>query len=129
MPRLSPRTFDAGFQEFWQRFPRKVGKLAAQKEYDKVRRGGIPQDELLDGIDQYVATKPVYADFCHPRTWLSQGRWMDEAPVKANGNGTWCHHESRCPDRWSHGELAAAEQSGDLELVAGVQRLIAKRRT
>lgn len=23
--------------------------------------------------------KPTYADYCHPKTWLHQGRWMDEA--------------------------------------------------
>lgn len=70
--------FDADFEIFWRAYPAKVGKLAARTVYDKVRRGGIRQDELLDGIAQYIATKPAYADFCHPRTWLAQGRWMDE---------------------------------------------------
>lgn len=74
--------FDEDFEAFWQAYPSKVGKLAAKKVYEKVRRGGIGQDELLDGITQYVATKPAYADYCHPRTWLSQGRWMDEVTVE-----------------------------------------------
>lgn len=116
------------FEAFWKAFPRRVGKLAARKEYDKVRRGGISQDELLDGVAQYVRTKPNYADWCHPRTWLSQGRWLDEVSVKAsNGLGNWCEHLPRCPDRWSHGQLEKAEASDDPALLAGIQRLIAKR--
>jgi hypothetical protein len=35
----------------------------------------------LDGIAQYMKTKPAYADWCHPRTWLSQGRWLDSADL------------------------------------------------
>jgi hypothetical protein len=48
------------------------------KEYAKVRKGGITQEELLDGVANYIASKPDYADWCHARTWLSQGRWLDE---------------------------------------------------
>lgn len=122
---MGTATFEADFEVFWKAYPRRVGKLAAKKEYDKVRRGGIGQDELLDGIAQYVATKPSYADFCHPRTWLSQGRWLDEVAPTSNGNG--CRHTPACPDRWSHGQLVKAEALGDPDLLAGVRRLIAKR--
>ena len=102
--------FSNDFEEFWRAFPRRVGKLAARKEYEKVRRGGTSQAELLAGIAQYVRTKPAYADWCHPRTFLSQGRWLDEVPTKTNGNGhsLECQHEPRCPDRWSHGQLEKA---------------------
>jgi hypothetical protein len=90
-------SFDADFEEFWRLYPRRVGKIAAQKEYDKVRRGGTTQDELLDGITQYVKTKPSYADYCHPRTWLAQGRWMDEAPTS---RPAWtCPHDPPCAAR------------------------------
>jgi hypothetical protein len=74
--------FDQDFEEFWRVFPRKVGKLAARASYVKVRRGGITRDELLDGVSQYIATKPQFQEFCHPKTWLNQGRWMDEAPAQ-----------------------------------------------
>jgi len=114
------------FTSFWDAYPRRIGKLAAQKAYAKVRRGGIPHEELMDGIAQYIKTKPAYADWCHPTTWLNQGRWMDEAP-KSNGNGHGCQHVPQCPDSWSHGQLVKAEESGDADLVAGVRRLIAKR--
>jgi hypothetical protein len=118
--------FDDDFEEFWRAYPLRVGKLAARKVYDKVRRGGISQAELLDGIAQYVRTKPSYADYCHPRTWLSQGRWLDEVPSSSSLD-TGCQHEPRCPDTWSHGQLVKAEQLGDPALLDGMRRLIAKR--
>lgn len=69
-----------GFDVWWAKYPRRIGKLAAMKAYAKVRKGGTTQDVLMDGIDQYIATKPAWQEFAHPTTWLNQGRWMDEAP-------------------------------------------------
>lgn len=67
------------FEAFWKAYPLKVGKLAAQREYDKVRKvHQVSQVELLDGIARYKENKPAYADWAHARTWLHQGRWMDE---------------------------------------------------
>lgn len=97
-------TYEADFEEFWLAFPRRVGKLAAQKVYQKARRGGVTQEALLDGIAAYRRSKPDYADWCHPRTWLMQGRWMDEgAPVVPDYYQGWncphtpsCGHPTRC---------------------------------
>lgn len=76
------------FEEFWNHYPLRVGKLAAQREYEKVRKvHGATQAELLDGIDRYKRNKPAYADWAHARTWLHQGRWMDQYG-KPNGNGS-----------------------------------------
>lgn len=86
------------FDTWWASFPRKVGKLAARKAYDKVRRGGITQEELLDGITSYLAAKPAYADYCHPRTFLSQGRWLDQ-PDEVKSYDWVCDHEPRCKHR------------------------------
>lgn len=107
-------SFHDEFEDFWRNFPRKVGKFAAQKEYDKVRRNGTTQGELLNGIARYVKTKPDYADYCHARTWLSQGRWLDqvdEAPLTpqelADARASLarrfgrCSHDPPCPDRFA----------------------------
>ena len=74
---------ESEFQDWWMHYPRKVGRLAALKAYEKARKVAS-QDELLKGVAQYVKYKPGYADFAHPATWLTQGRWMDEwdAPPK-----------------------------------------------
>ncbi len=72
------KLLDDGFTEFWNAYPRRIGKLAARKAYDKAQRAGATQAELLVGIRRYIEWKPGYADFCHPATWLNQGRWMDD---------------------------------------------------
>lgn len=65
------------FEAFWDRFPRKVGKLAALKEYRKARTLASAE-EILDGVENYRAHLPDDPQFiCHARTFLSQGRWMD----------------------------------------------------
>lgn len=66
------------FTEFWAHYPRKVGKLAAQQQYEKARKRGVTQQQLLDGIARYLRYKPAYADWAHPKTWLNQGRWEDD---------------------------------------------------
>ena len=110
MVRTPGRTFELDFQQWWTRYPLKVGKLAAQKAYDRVRRGGITCDELLDGIADYIVNKPSYADFCHPTTWLNQGRWMDALSTRTNLYEPWlCPHEPRCPHRAACAIVAARD--------------------
>jgi hypothetical protein len=68
---------DKDFDRFWEQYPRKVGKLAAKGAWRKARRVASVE-EILIGIERYKGAKPDYADWCHPKTYLSQGRWMDE---------------------------------------------------
>jgi hypothetical protein len=70
-------SLDTEFDTFWQQFPRHVGKLAAKKAYQKARKQASAED-ILNGIERYRRAKPAYADWCHPATFLNQGRWMDE---------------------------------------------------
>mgnify|MGYP001616411375 CR=1 FL=1 len=85
------------FTEFWAIYPRKVGKLAAEKAYAKARQVAS-QEELLAGVERYKRNKPGYADWCHPRTWLVQGRWLDEyapaeQPKVASRRPAWAQQE------------------------------------
>ncbi len=70
------------FETWWQEFPRKVGKLAAEREFSKARKRASLED-LIDGVARYRNHKPSYADWCHPVTWLRQGRWLDEDDTPA----------------------------------------------
>jgi hypothetical protein len=70
----------AEFTLWWNIYPLKVAKLAAEKAYLKARTKAS-QQQLLDGVMQYRLNKPAYADWCHPATWLNAGRWMDEVPL------------------------------------------------
>lgn len=106
-----------GFQEFWNSYPRRIGKIAAQKAYAKaVTTHGATLPELLEGIRRYIAGKPAYADYAHPTTWLNQGRWMDqydEPPAVAIDWWEECKalHGGRCTKRWDHCMLKR-EQAG-----------------
>jgi hypothetical protein len=86
------------FTVWWARFPRKVGKLAAEREYVKARKTATAA-ELLDGIARYLEAKPSYADVCHPKTFFSQGRWLDEVPVSRSYETWTCPHTPHCPHR------------------------------
>lgn len=120
------QTFDEDFAAFWAGYPKRIGKLAAHKAYAKVRRGGIPHEELMDGIVQYIATKPVWQAWAHPTTWLNQGRWMDE--VRPKPVLFVCSHDLSCPNAFSHDQLVQAEAHGDPVIIDAMRRLYAKKR-
>jgi len=99
------------FDQFWHAYPRKVGKLAARKAFDKAINNGATLTQLLAGIGLYLQHKPVYADYCHPKTWLSQGRWADEwtepVPLVMEVEADWfaecrSHHKGICESRYAH---------------------------
>lgn len=67
------------FPEFWSAYPHKVGKGAAEKEFEKVVSSkSVDLDVLLVGIGLYKKTKPPDRSWCNPATWLHQKRWLDE---------------------------------------------------
>ena len=90
-PIIEPITKDSivGFEKFWLACPRRIGKEAARKAYEKARK--LASDaELLEGIRRYAATRAGQDEqyTVHPATWLNQGRWADEpAGGYAQGQG------------------------------------------
>jgi len=93
-----------GFTAFWSAYPRKVGKLAAQKAYTKARQT-VSAEDLLAGLERYKVTKPSYADWCHAKTWLTQGRWLDQddtpvgRPCPRCGGMPACQSYAQCNER------------------------------
>jgi hypothetical protein len=73
------------FDKFWKAYPRKVGKDAARKEFDKRK----PDDGLLAAMLSTLAVQVNSKQWTdddgkfipHPTTWLKQGRWQDEVSV------------------------------------------------
>ena len=67
------------FGTFWEAYPRKVGKLAAKRAWDKALREDTP-DAIINGLETQLSTlRSTDKQFIpHPSTWLNQGRWMDE---------------------------------------------------
>lgn len=86
-PPISPQKVTReSFNRFWEQYPKKIGKGAAEKAWMKVS----PELELRI-IAAITAQKkseqwkdPQYIP--HPATWLNQRRWEDEVQTTANGN-------------------------------------------
>lgn len=76
---------DLGFSVWWSKCPRQIGKLAAQRVYRNVimRQLATPE-ELLQGLLRYRRNKPDEQAYCHPTTWLNQGRWLDKEADEVN---------------------------------------------
>lgn len=74
-----------GFEEFWQTYPRKAGKGAALKAWQRLRPDADLQARILAAISQQRTSEQWCKDggqfIPHPATWLNQQRWDDE-PVQ-----------------------------------------------
>lgn len=72
-----------GFEDFWAAYPRKVGKLAALREWQRLRPDEATVKAMAAALEwqREQWDDPQYIP--HPRTWLHQGRWMDEPTVAA----------------------------------------------
>lgn len=71
---------DAGFDEFWSNYPRKVGKDDARKAYMRALKRASA-DEVLAGTVRLANDPNLPTDrqfIPHPATWLNGGRWDDE---------------------------------------------------
>lgn len=87
------------FNEFWQAYPRKAGKDAAWRAWQKRR----PDKELTRTILAAIARQRTWEGWLkeggqfipHPSTWLNNGRWMDEPLTAPSAQ---MREEWRCPD-------------------------------
>ena len=76
----TPNEFGADFAEFWEHYPRKIGKATAQEKYTEAR-GEASRDDLLVSVKNFAAeceragTEKRYIPY--PGTWLNQERWRD----------------------------------------------------
>jgi hypothetical protein len=79
-----------GFDQFWQLYPRKVGKAAARREYLKVCRSTDPA-VIVAGLRRQLDAHAFREDepqfIPHARTWLSHGRWEDAIDQPPPGAG------------------------------------------
>ncbi len=80
----------AEFASFWQAWPKKEGKLDAQRAFAKLRADD--QAAAASRADTWLAGRPdlLTAErirYCpHASTWLNQQRWTDEAPAPFTAN-------------------------------------------
>lgn len=76
-----PSLQERRFAEFWEEYPKKVGKKAAQTSWKRLK----PDAELFERIMEAVTTAKTSEQWNreggrfipNPATWLNQGRWDD----------------------------------------------------
>lgn len=77
----SPAPRSRMFDQFWDHYPRKVGKDDARKAYKRACSKVSDEGIILDGACR-LAADPNLPDkqfIPHPATWLNRGGWDDEA--------------------------------------------------
>ena len=67
--------FEADFDLFWEPWPNKVGRPAAEKAFAKVAR---ELAQIVTGVERYVRDKPPNREWLNPSTFLNQRRWEDQ---------------------------------------------------
>lgn len=75
-----------GFDRFWEAWPNKVGKLAAERAWKNKKP---PIDLVLKAITWQQNTKSWKKDegefIPHPATWINGGRWEDQPKGREGG--------------------------------------------
>jgi uncharacterized protein YdaU (DUF1376 family) len=83
------------FDEFWQKYPKKVGKEAARKSFLKMVKNQTVFDEVIKSLEWQTKSDQWLKDggqfIPNPATYLNQGRWQDEPDGKStNSNDFGC---------------------------------------
>lgn len=81
-----------GFEVFWSAYPRKVGKDAARKAYERRSPNAALRSEMLAAITSQSASEQWRKNggqyIPHPATWLNEGRWQDAVSGGATAAGS-----------------------------------------
>jgi hypothetical protein len=72
----------AGFNAFWALYPKKVGRGAAEMEWNKIKPDDWLRAEIMRKVEIQCKSEKWREDggrfIPNPSTWLHQKRWMDE---------------------------------------------------
>jgi len=78
---------DSRFQEFWNAYPRKIGKGQALKIWQRLKVNSELMGKMLQALETQKQSSQWMRDggqyIPHPGTWLNQGRWDDEVEPAA----------------------------------------------
>lgn len=83
----------SGFDRFWEAYPRKVGKGAARKSFErslaKLAHHAEPLAVLLAAVARARQAWDDPEFIPHPATWLNQERWDDEPELPPPQTAAW----------------------------------------
>jgi uncharacterized protein YdaU (DUF1376 family) len=72
----------AGFEEFWERYPRKANRARALEQWNALAPNAKLRKAMLAALDQHRRSRqwsePQFIP--HASTWLMLSRWEDEVP-------------------------------------------------
>ena len=78
------------FGRFWILYPRKEGKKAARKAWDRIRPDQEQQAQIISALQVQKASDQWTRDsgkfIPHPATWLNGERWKDETIIPARAS-------------------------------------------
>lgn len=84
--------YEQEFDEVWQLYPRKQGKENAKKAYIKARKQGVEKEEIVKGLNQYIAyiirNKTEQRYIKQGSTWFNQKCWSDDYDNNGRSKGT-----------------------------------------
>ena len=81
-------TTPLGFEAFWNNYPKKIGKGAAERAWKKIPHSKQHLEKIMGAVAAQSRSEQWLKDggqfIPHPATWLNQKRWEDEiAPKEA----------------------------------------------
>ena len=76
------------FEQFWQQYPKKVGKLTAKRSWEKLSQEN--QQKALEAIVEHrkywTAKGTDWEYIAHASTWLNNHRFEDELVIEQKEN-------------------------------------------
>jgi Helix-turn-helix domain len=93
-----PMSINRSFGEFWEAYPRKVGKPKAMLAYKRALKLAS-STAILAGAERYRDDANREDEFtAHPTTWLNRAGWDDAPlPARVSQNGRWTDPEPPRP--------------------------------
>jgi hypothetical protein len=77
---------ESDFEQFWESYPRKIGKRTAQTAWQRAIKRTDPE-RILAGVTNWLPTwsrgDPKFIP--HPTTWLNRDGWLDQPPPATSG--------------------------------------------
>lgn len=122
-PPLAPLA--GGFEAFWSAYPRKVGKDAARKAFERRKPDAALLTQMLAAILAQAASEQWRKEggqfIPYPATWLNEGRWQDEeGPAEVDSNRPKWALDAGFANRWE-AQNAGCRESNAHRFQAGKQ--------
>lgn len=125
VPPLSVDRSMSAFDRFWVAYPRRVGKEAARRIFERLKPDETLLAVMLSAIKKQASSAQWQGDggkfIPHPATWLNQGRWQDEeGPAEVDSNRPKWALDAGFANRWE-AQNAGCRESNAHRFQAGKQ--------